>query len=366
MEFWKVGIIPMRAQILTMGHVRLITRAKLTCSKLVIVLGSHNEASSVRNPFSAYERENLIREFIDQDSGLKQEDISFRYLEDCTDNDVWVKRFSELLSSIAATHNALKHSQMSMFGSDKDNDVEARKKWTSIHCTHIEPLSVHGDVLSATNIRDIVYGKFSVARKCEIFRRLHIGGKIPKCTQVFLTNYVGVGGEHHLRLCVEAQAIKEHINKYSRGKITHTGDALCVRWAEELYKGQLVRVPELLLIRRGGQFGNGLLAIAGGFMDDGETFRQSADRELFEELSVDSSCKPVISTVNFSAVGRDPRGRVITQAFRFDFKESDLDENVEARSDAKSFEWVPYYQLDKKEMFLDHYDIINELMKEAL
>lgn len=70
---------------------------------------------------------------------------------------------------------------------------------------------------------------------------------------------------------------------------------------------------QLLLIRRKGEPFQGMWALPGGFLDEGEDLDACARRELEEETGVvGAELHPL---ANFSRPGRDPRGWTVTAAY---------------------------------------------------
>lgn len=70
---------------------------------------------------------------------------------------------------------------------------------------------------------------------------------------------------------------------------------------------------QILLIRRGDHPYMNHWALPGGFMKSDETLEQAAVRELREETGVQTA--DLMPVGNYSDVGRDPRGRVVSAAF---------------------------------------------------
>ena len=70
---------------------------------------------------------------------------------------------------------------------------------------------------------------------------------------------------------------------------------------------------QILLIRRGDHPYMNHWALPGGFMKSDETLEQAAVRELREETGVQTA--DLLPVGNYSDVGRDPRGRVVSAAF---------------------------------------------------
>jgi 8-oxo-dGTP diphosphatase len=113
---------------------------------------------------------------------------------------------------------------------------------------------------------------------------------------------------------------------------------------------------EILLIQRKNPPFAQCWALPGGFMDINETLEQAAVRELAEETGVPVSNLTQIHT--FSAVDRDPRGRVVSVGFLVE-----LSEKVPpmAGDDAQQARWFPLEQLP--EIAFDHRSIIEHALK---
>ena len=124
---------------------------------------------------------------------------------------------------------------------------------------------------------------------------------------------------------------------------------------------------KLLLIKRGNYPGKGTWAIPGGFLDQGETLRECALRELEEETTLKLDCDDgrwfeEKGVVVFDAPDRDPRGRFITHVHLFQIYGKDEVE-VQACDDAGHVEWVDIEDIRKmseEDFFADHYTILKE------
>ena len=116
----------------------------------------------------------------------------------------------------------------------------------------------------------------------------------------------------------------------------------------------------LLLIKRGNEPFKGKWALPGGFLEMDETIENCAERELFEETTINNASLEQLYT--FSSVNRDPRGRVLTVAFW-----SLIDKNlagISAGDDAVQAEW--YLLNELPELAFDHAKILTLAIEKLL
>jgi len=92
---------------------------------------------------------------------------------------------------------------------------------------------------------------------------------------------------------------------------------------------------ELLLIKRGGHPFLGRWALPGGFAEENEPLYGTAARELREETGITGVSLVPVGV--FSEPGRDPRGWLITEAFRADIEKNEA--AAEAGDDAADARW---------------------------
>ena len=114
---------------------------------------------------------------------------------------------------------------------------------------------------------------------------------------------------------------------------------------------------QVLLIERGLEPYKGSWALPGGFMKIDETVKQCALRELKEETGVEDIYLEQFHV--FSAVGRDPRERVVTVAFLALVRKSDF--RLIAGDDAAGASWFELGKLPP--LAFDHHDIIDMARK---
>ena len=91
----------------------------------------------------------------------------------------------------------------------------------------------------------------------------------------------------------------------------------------------------VLLIRRGNPPYQDWWALPGGFVEQGETVESAAERELAEETGVQNSDYELVGV--FSEAGRDPRGWMVTVAFRARVDRTKID--ARGMDDAADANW---------------------------
>ena len=112
---------------------------------------------------------------------------------------------------------------------------------------------------------------------------------------------------------------------------------------------------KLLLVERGIPPFKGMWALPGGYLQMDEDAIDGAKRELFEETGLRDAYIEQFRT--FSAVDRDPRGRVITIAHLALVRISE----VKGGDDAAKAQWFPLR--DVPQLAFDHDMILREAMK---
>lgn len=112
----------------------------------------------------------------------------------------------------------------------------------------------------------------------------------------------------------------------------------------------------ILLIKRGGEPYEGMWALPGGYINEGETALQAARRELKEETNLE------LDYLDFFLLadkpGRDPRGWTVSAVFEHEILDGKVPK-VKAGDDAKEYQWANVDSLP--ELAFDHLDIIKHM-----
>jgi 8-oxo-dGTP diphosphatase len=112
----------------------------------------------------------------------------------------------------------------------------------------------------------------------------------------------------------------------------------------------LQKDSQILMVRRKKDPFKGMLALPGGFVNEGETVEDAMKREVFEETSLEVEPTDILGV--YSDPHRDPRTHTITVVFVAII----VGGKDEARDDAASLEWAEL--ADIKEAAFDHAQII--------
>lgn len=127
--------------------------------------------------------------------------------------------------------------------------------------------------------------------------------------------------------------------------------------AVDLVVVNLLDDSKVLFIRRLNDPFKDQLAFPGGFVEPDETVEQAAVRELAEETGISASAyRPRLIGI-WADPRRDPRGRVISAAYRLDVGTADL-QKAKAGDDAKALVWLTQEEATKSALAFDHNDIL--------
>jgi 8-oxo-dGTP diphosphatase len=116
----------------------------------------------------------------------------------------------------------------------------------------------------------------------------------------------------------------------------------------------LQRDSTILLVRRMKEPFKGLLALPGGFINEGETAEDAVKREAREETSLE--VEPIEILGVYSDPGRDPRKHVMSIVF-IGLITGGI---PRAGDDAQDVEWIELDRVEDKELAFDHRQIIRD------
>jgi len=333
------GVFIGRFQPFHTGHLHIIKQALQACEQVIIVVGSHGAARSLRNPFVSSERIAMMKQcFLETD----QKRLHFVEVHDhLYQPELWQ---GEIKQKVGTLVNKQAEIKLILPQGCKSNAKKSQlfPDWPVLLLSKEEGPAAHA--LRDTFLRDAA----------TITGHKQLPPAVQNWLQAFAQTPI------YRNLALERHLIDEYKQSWAAAPyppIFVTADTL------------VVQANHVLLIRRAQAPGKGLLALPGGFLDQQETLESCALRELKEEtnfpLSEEALLKCFMAAKVFDAPCRSVRGRTITHVHYFYLGENKQLPVCEAADDASQVFWMPLAQLEKfeSEFFEDHYHIINIMNK---
>lgn len=345
-----------RFQPFHLTHLDVVEAGLDIAEKVIIVIGSSNASSSTKNPFSASEREAMIRGCL-SDRDNKRVDIV--HVRDYFNiENYWIadlqRRVFELVPKTA---------NIALLGNYKDSSsyyLRSFPQWTFI------PVNSQAQ-LHATDVRQTIFESFAIdATQCDDvirFAQLYddvnanafdmLNAALPGPVLSWLSkNFLFT--KKHIALCNEFSDIERFRSQWLTASLPVTFvTACCV----------VVQSGHILLTKRLISPGKGQLALPFGYLSETESLEETAIRELREQTMIRAASSVVQSHIKesraFDYPNRSQQGRFIMHAFYVKLPKGDLFEISDPSKLTAS--WLPLMDVGKREneFFEDHFSIIN-------
>lgn len=325
-----------RFQPFHLGHLETVQVALEKAKTVIIILGSHQVAPNIKNPWSALVREQTILSCIEPEHRGRVQFVRVR--DRLYSDNLWLTDVQQKVIGIAE-----EGTRVAIIGYRKDSSsyyLDLFPQWTYIPT----------DNFKGINSTDIRNSYFSQSTEAEFLSLL------PKGTQQFLEDFRKQ--PLYQRLTEEYQFIQSYKNAWSQAPYPPTfvtTDAV------------VVQSGHVLVVRRKAKPGKGLIALPGGFLQQDETILDGMLRELREETGLKVP-RPVLqgSIVGehvFDNPGRSLRGRTITHAYFIQLKAGKLPP-VKGSDDADKAWWMSLSDLYGHEdtFFEDHFQIVQHFV----
>lgn len=325
------------------GHLSVVKKALKMSENVTIVIGSHDAPPNVRNIFSSTVRINMITSCLTES---EQKRVKYVPQVDHTYNfDRWIAGVQSGVAAVEAHHGWRDKTKTGIIGFEKDASsfyLRAFPSWERVDVPELEKLN-------ATSIRED-YLRYHYNE----FFRLHKAVLPPAVVDIM------------------AKMSDTPVVKNMRKEFAFIEDYK-KQWANSPYPPTFVTVDtvlvqsgHVLLVERGAAPGEGLWALPGGFLNNQEFIQDAVIRELREETCVDVPVPVLKGSIVKSHVYDDPwrsqRGRTITHAFLIKLNDQAPLPRVKGSDDAKRAKWVSFSEVNRQEMFEDHYDILEHMI----
>lgn len=331
MKEYNYSIVIGRFQPFHNAHKQLIDIALKKADRVIIILGSHNRAINTKNPWTTDERREMISR------ALSKEDVSrieFLSLRDYLYNDtMWIAELQDKVGNLVNQTD-----KILLVGHEHDNTsfyLKLFPQWSLLNVKNID------DCPHATKIREYYFTHDTAYQNY-----------IPKETCQFIDEWKS--NEKFKFLKSEFDFLNDYKSKWVGAPFPPTFVTI---------DSVVIKSGHVLLVKRRGPLGKGLLALPGGFLNQDEQILTGAIRELKEETAIKLSKEELLSAVTDSKVFDHPqrslRGRTISHAFLLNLKYGDLPK-VKGSDDADKAFWMPISEAfaRENEFFEDHIDII--------
>lgn len=335
----KYGVYIGRFQPFHNAHLETIKFALERVEKLIIVIGSTNQARTVKNPWTFDERKTMI---ISSLSPKEQQRVHFIAAKDYLYNDnMWIISIQREVDDITG---AIHPDDIYLFGHVKSKDTSTfylkMFRWDFIDT------NINSD-LAATKVR-FMYFTYD---NC-------YNSLVPPPVAKQMNDFASEKGRGLLRGFQELKLEFDHVLRYK------------LEWSDAPFPPTfvttdaiVVKSGHILVVKRKCSPGKGLLALPGGFLSQNERIIDGCIRELKEETGINLPThelkKMVCDQHVFDHPERSLRGRTITHAFCINLGHGELPK-VKGSDDAEKASWMPFSEAftRENEFFEDHISII--------
>lgn len=358
---YDLAIVIGRFQPFHEGHQPLMETALKMSNNVLVLVGSTQQAPTVKNPFSF----ELVASWIDDYAnslGAYYNDnlISFsieKLADRLYDDNAWITAVHRKVSDeLWASFKTLEKSKVCIVGHKKDNSSYYLDSFPTFDFVAAPETKLGGTVVHSTDIRNMMFeGQLPRHVNQTVFNNLvtWMRGEELSCGPFEYQ-------ESYQVLKDEYDFIKKYKSQFASmpyPPVFVTADAVV------LNRGHV------LLVKRRSQPGKGLYALPGGFINQNEKIVDAIFRELQEETGINVPPKMLRASLKkvevFDAPDRSLRGRTITHAGLIVLDEVKLP-RVKGSDDAEKAMWVPISNFFSGEMdfkmFEDHLSIITKLI----
>jgi bifunctional NMN adenylyltransferase/nudix hydrolase len=339
-----------RFQPFHVGHQHVIDKAFELSTNVVLGLGSANLTPSIKNPLSFKVRKEIFeRHYSDRLQNL----LTIPIFDE--ENDaIWINNTIAKIKTTVLTHtnpnkhttlHGLKDLKIGIVGFEKDassyyiKQLETKSGWKYIS---IRPAYK----VDATFIRNHWYVNN------------HIHDLVTPNTKYTMLK-LQVNTNLYTNVVRDYKIVYEYKDMWSNAPFTPIFTATDVI-VHNVYRNML------LMVRRGGQYGRGLWALPGGYLESNLSLHDNALKELEEEtgLILDKENSTIIEKRVYDQVGRSQNGRIISHVYKFNMKKSTLP-RIKASDDAMDCKWISqseYCNLQLEDVFEDHHIMIEQMV----
>jgi bifunctional NMN adenylyltransferase/nudix hydrolase len=347
MKKYDYAMIIGRFQPFHNAHKQMLDHALSLGESVIVVLGSSHSSPNIKNPFTAYQREQMIRACYDSDV---QSRLIFAPIRDYPyQENLWIAEVQNIVNEYLEDTNK----KMALVGHFKNETSYYLNLFPQWKMERFEGHEVKG--VNATDIRNL-YLSLPWNKSQE---------EIGKLVPVPVLNYLEENYKSNDYLALQKEYL--FIEQYKKDSqfvgmnfppTFVTTDAV------------VTALGHILVVRRGNALGKGKLALPGGFLAQNITLKENMLKELKEETNIKVPKQILESNIVDSKVFDHPhrslRGRTITHVFHIHLTPNLEDglPRVKGGDDADKAQWLSIADFLQKEeeFFEDHHSIAKSFL----
>lgn len=340
------------------AHISVIKESLTKADKLIICIGSANSPRTIKNPWTAEERMEMIRASLSKSENSR---IYFQFIEDRLYQDQdWASLVRAGVRSVIIDYFSERKADIGLVVAAKDDTswyVNLFPEWKKVT---IDVNSGENDEpIGATKIRELLF--------CG--HQTFVQHVIPQGAFPFIKEFLKTDEFHILK--------KEYEDGIAYEKLYENhpkGHSINFYTADSV----VIQSGHVLLVKRKHSPGKHLWALPGGHVQPDEDAFEAALRELDEETGIKVQRKILIGSFvaekRFDHPDRSLRARItkknartVDMAFCFALDDKQGLPHVKANDDAEDVWWFPIEEVRRmrNQIFEDHLDIIEWGVAEA-
>jgi len=346
-----------RFQPLHLGHLHAIKMGMTHANHVLVLMGDTGGPRSIKNPWTFEERKQMLQRSLPgdcyADTGVVPRVLIDRIYDHPYADHEWMAEVQAAVATHIDVIRATDKIKVILIGHEKDHSSYYLKffpMWDFVDTGYEELDGQFERKIDATKIREFFFED----------QLAYTVGVLGREVRDHIQYLRSMNPEIYDELKYEYDAIKKYRASWASAPfppVFVTTDAV------------VVQSGHILMVRRGERPGKGLLALPGGFIDQVETIENCAIRELIEETNIKLQpevLKRCIKHVQVfdraGGVSTADRGRIITHAHLIKLDDSKELPKVRGGDDAAEAIWVPLAELNSRQVFSDHYHIIEAML----
>lgn len=330
------------------GHMRVVQEGLAQAEKLILLIGSAWQPRNTRNPWTHQEREEMVRACLSESENARL--LCLPLMDVPYNDEIWVRNVQSTVNGLVTAHHTTPHrpAKVTLVGHKKDQTGFYLNLFPQWHNVSIEN---HRNI-NATSVREDYFIGDAKPVVAGLVNSEVLPGPVAQYLLDFANNHEG-----YQQVRDEITFVKKYREAWKAAPYAPTFVTV---------DSVVVQSGHVLLIERRANPGRGLWALPGGFVDQNERLQDACLRELREETKLKVPTPVLRGSIKCAQVYDDPhrsaRGRTITHVFYIELEPKAELPRVKGGDDAKHAKWVPLSELDPRQMFEDHYFIIQDTL----